>query len=61
MSDIPFHLTVMGRRFIEGTMPRLVDEINALNKRIDALNKRLDKLEAQENDPITDLDEIQNT
>jgi hypothetical protein len=61
MSEIPFHLTIMGRRFIEGTVPQLVDEISLLNKKIDALNKRLDRLESETDNAITDLDEVSNT
>ena len=31
MNDVPFHLTVMGRRFYEVTMPALVEAIERLN------------------------------
>jgi len=32
MSDIPFHLTVQGKRFFEGTLPALVAELARLNE-----------------------------
>ena len=31
MNDVPFHLTVMGRRFYEVTVPALVEAIERLN------------------------------
>ena len=37
MSDVPFHLTVMGRRFYERTMPALVEAIDRLNANLDRL------------------------
>ena len=35
MSDVPFHLTVMGRRFYEVTMPALVEAIERLNRNLE--------------------------
>ena len=35
MSDIPFHLTVMCRRFYEVTMPALVEAIERLNRNLE--------------------------
>ena len=35
MNDIPFHLTVMGRRFYEVTMPALVEAIERLNRNLE--------------------------
>lgn len=32
-----FHMTVMGHRFYESTMPSLVRAVEALNKKLDAL------------------------
>jgi len=32
MNDIPFHLTVQGTRFFEGTLPALVAELARLNE-----------------------------
>ena len=32
MSDIPFHLTVQGKRFFEGTLPALIAELARLNE-----------------------------
>jgi hypothetical protein len=37
MSDVPFHLTVMGRRFYEATMPALVEAIERLNQNLERL------------------------
>jgi hypothetical protein len=34
VTDVPFHLTVMGRRFYETTMPALVEAIERLNTNI---------------------------
>jgi len=60
MSDIPFHLTVMGRRFIEGTVPQILDELQELNKKIDQLNQKLDKMNEQNDSPALDVSEIEN-
>lgn len=38
MSDVPFHLTVMGRRFYEATMPALVEAIERLNEHLARLS-----------------------
>lgn len=35
MNDVPFHLTVMGRRFYEVTMPALVEAIERLNRNLE--------------------------
>jgi len=32
MSDLPFHLTVQGKRFFEGTLPALIAELARLNE-----------------------------
>ena len=32
MAEVPFHQTVMGRRFFEHTLPRLVEEVARLNE-----------------------------
>ena len=32
MNDIPFHLTVQGKRFFEGTLPALIAELARLNE-----------------------------
>ncbi len=37
MSDVPFHLTMMGRRFYEHTMPALVEAIDRLNANLERL------------------------
>lgn len=44
--DIPFHSTIMGRRFIEGTIPQAVDSLNTLNSRISVLAGQIDRMEA---------------
>lgn len=43
--DIPFHSTVMGRRFIEGTVPQVIDSLNTLNSRISVLTQQMNKME----------------
>ena len=35
MNDVPFHLTVMGRRFYEVTMPALIEAIERLNRNLE--------------------------
>jgi hypothetical protein len=35
VNDVPFHLTVMGRRFYEVTMPGLVEAIERLNRNLE--------------------------
>ena len=37
MNDVPFHLTVMGRRFYESTMPALGEAIERLNTNLEGL------------------------
>jgi hypothetical protein len=37
VNDVPFHLTVMGRRFYEATMPALVEAIERLNQNLERL------------------------
>jgi len=44
--DTPFYMTIMGRRFIEGTVPQVADSINTLNSRISALTNQLQQMEA---------------
>ena len=43
MSDVPFHQTVMGRRFLESTIPKLVEEIAKLNATVAELVKAIEK------------------
>lgn len=38
-----FHKTVMGNRFYEGTMPRLVKAMERLADQIERLNENLEK------------------
>lgn len=35
MSDTPFYLTGMGRKFYEGTMPDLVEQLKRLNDNLE--------------------------
>ena len=42
MSDAPFHLTLMGKRFFESTMPALVEAIEKLNQNLERMAARLD-------------------
>jgi prefoldin subunit 5 len=44
--DAPFYMTIMGRKFIEGTIPQMVNSINTLNSRISILNGQLQQMEA---------------
>jgi len=37
MSDAPFHLTRMGQRYYEHTVPELVRELERLNKNLERL------------------------
>jgi hypothetical protein len=37
MGDAPFHLTLMGKRFYEATMPALVEQLERLNQNIERL------------------------
>ena len=38
MSEVPFHLTLMGRRFYEATMPALVEALEELNRNLERLS-----------------------
>lgn len=44
--DVPFHLTIMGRRFIEGTVPQVSDSIHTLNSRIAAMTQQMQQMDA---------------
>ena len=37
MTDVPFHLTLMGRRYYEATLPALVAAIERLNENIERI------------------------
>lgn len=43
MSDVPFHRTIMGHRFIEATVPALVTELQRLNTNLERLAAALEK------------------
>ena len=42
MTDVPFHLTVMGKRYYEATLPSLVEAIERLNANLERMAARLD-------------------
>ena len=44
MSDVPFHNTHMGHRFIEATVPGLVEELSRLNHNLERLLVVLERL-----------------
>ena len=48
MSGIPFHETRAGHRFLEHTMPRLVDELAKLNRNLAELVEVARARDAQE-------------
>lgn len=37
MNDVPFHLTVMGRRFYEAQLPKLIAAIERLNENLERI------------------------
>ena len=43
MSDIPFHLTRMGHRFFEATVPALLTELQRLNANLERLVSAMEK------------------
>lgn len=48
--SIQFHETVMGRRFIEGTMPELVRQLTRLNNLIERILNWPNVAPSKEND-----------
>ena len=36
---VQFHDTIMGQRFLQGTMPKLVQELERLNKNLEEMNE----------------------
>jgi hypothetical protein len=42
VTDVPFHLTVMGKRFFEGTIPALVEALAQINASLATIAKRLE-------------------
>ena len=42
MSDIPFHLTVQGKRFFEGTLPALITELARLNELLAKISAQIE-------------------
>ena len=37
MNDVPFHITVMGRRFYEAQLPKLIAAIERLNDNLERI------------------------
>lgn len=50
MTDIPFHATVQGRRFFEGTLPRLVEQLEKLNANLAELVKTMKERTSEEDE-----------
>lgn len=50
MSDVPFYLTVMGRRFYESTAPSLVRELSRLNENLERLIVAVERRDDDEDD-----------
>jgi hypothetical protein len=48
MTDVPFHLTVMGRRFYEHTLPALVAELARINASLAELAEEIAKVRAKD-------------
>ena len=62
MSEVPFHLTLMGRRFYEATMPALVEALEQLNRNLERLSttggqQRDEGSQPRADTPGTDPDE----
>ena len=51
MGDVPFHLTVMGKRFFEGTLPALVKAVERLNENLERLAGRVERSNPVLRDP----------
>ena len=47
MSDIPFHTTIMGRRFYERDVPALVEQLRALNANLDKIAALIERRETE--------------
>ena len=43
MSDIPFHTTIMGRRFYERDVPAFIEQLRALNANLDRITHALER------------------
>jgi hypothetical protein len=43
MSDVPFHMTKMGRQFYDHTMPELVRQLERLNELLNRLVSQHDQ------------------
>ncbi len=50
MSDTPFYMTRMGRRFYEHTAPELVEQIARLNKMLDRIAAQLERADSDDAD-----------
>ena len=42
--SLEFHNTIMGRQFIEGTVPNLVEQLETLNRNITKLNDNVARI-----------------
>jgi len=51
VSDVPFHLTLMGRRFYEATMPALVEALERLNANLERLSSTSGQQRGEEPQP----------
>jgi hypothetical protein len=51
MTDVPFHLTVMGRRFYDHTLPALVAELARINASLAELAEALAKARQKDDEP----------
>jgi hypothetical protein len=49
-----FFQTIMGQRFIEGTIPAVLGQIKRLNENLERLNENLEKTLNQESDDKSD-------
>ena len=43
MSDIPFHITYMGKKFYEGTVPEILKELKQVNQNLERIALALEK------------------
>lgn len=52
MTEVPFHMTRVGQRFYEHTLPRLVEEVARLNERLAALGEAMGRQEGPTDDQV---------
>ena len=51
MTDVPFHMTIMGKRFYEHTLPALVAELARINATLADLADQLAKAKPKDEEP----------